>query len=314
MRISGITYVPRKSYRSFNFILLFILLLLSAAISVVLISGYVGWNIVHPQKVEIPAFSSNIVPEFKNVSFQDINKSVELKGWFFESGNSDKTVILAHGYQANRLQFKEKSLDMIKAFLSKGYNVLAFDFRNSGESGGKITSAGFFEKDDLLGAVKYVKARGTKQIYLIGFSTGASASILAAAQSPDINAVIADTPYSDLDKFLEDSLQEWTKLPALPFNKITAYSLRLLAGFNPSEVSPRNAITNLSPKPLLLIHTEGDKLIPSSNSRELYNTYSKINPGKAELWETQGSEHISSYEKYPQDYMDKVLKFLDNSK
>lgn len=312
MRISGITYVPRRSYRSYNFIFLSIILLLLAALAVVLVSGFIGWNIVHPQKVSIPAFSSNIVPDFKNVTFKDVNKSVDLKGWLFDSGNSDKTVILAHGYRANRLQFKEKSLDMIKAFLSRGYNVLAFDFRNSGESGGKITSAGFYEKDDLLGAVQYIKGRGTKQIYLMGFSTGASASILAAAENQDIKAVIADTPYSDLNEFLENSLQEWTRLPAVPFNKIAGLSLRVLAGFDPAQVNPNNALSGLSPKPLLLIHMNGDKLIPSSNSRELYNTYLKLNPGKVELWETQGSEHVGSYVKYPQEYMDKVLKFLDN--
>ena len=314
MRISGITYVPRKSYRSFNFVLLIISLLLLAAFTVVLISGFVGWNIVHPQKVALPAFSSNIVPDFKNVSFQDVNKTVELKGWLFESGNSDKTVILAHGYQANRLQFKEKSLDMIKAFLSKGYNVLAFDFRNSGESGGKITTAGFYEKDDVLGAVQFVKSRGSKQIFLMGFSMGASASILAAAENPDIKAVIADTPYSDLNELLENSLQEWTTLPAVPFNKVTMLSLRVLTGIDLAQVSPKNAVANLSPRSLFLIHMEGDKKIPASNSQELYNTYFKLNPGKVELWKTQGSEHLGSYEKFPQEYMDRVLKFLDNNK
>jgi len=41
----------------------------------------------------------------------------------------------------------------------------------------------------------------------MGFSTGASACILAAAESDDVDAVIAESPYSDLTLILNKRKQ-----------------------------------------------------------------------------------------------------------
>lgn len=314
MRISGITYVPRKSYRSINIILFFITIFLFAVVGVMVVSGYMGWKLTHPEKIAITAFAPSKIPDFKDVTFGDVKKSVQLKGWYFQAGDSDKTVILAHGYKLNRLQFGEKTLDMIKSLLAKGYNVLAFDFRNSGESSGKLTTVGIFEKDDLLGAVKYVKSTGSKNVVLMGFSMGAATSIMAAAESTDVNGVIADSPYSDLSEYLDSSLDKWSFLPPIPFNKTTTFSVRLLTGIDPATIIPKKVITKISPRPLLLIHSKEDTLIPVSNSQDLYSIYSKTNTDKTELWETKGTGHVGSYEKYPQEYMEKVFKFLDKIK
>lgn len=311
MRISGVTYVPRKTHKIRNFFVVALVLILVLFIAVAAVSAYVSWDLTHPKKAEIPPFESNIIPEYKDASFTDIHKSVNLSGWFFSAQGSDKTIILAHGYGRNRLQFDIKTLDMIKSFLNKGYNVLTFDFRNSGRSGGKKSTLGLYEKDDLLGAVNFAKAQGSKHIVLLGFSTGASTCILAAAESRDIEAVIADSPFSDLKKYLNESLQTWTRLPEFPFNRTVDLSLRYLTNVNSSNISPVKVIGKLSPEPVLFIHSKDDKSISLSNSRELYDAYSKIAGDKAELWETAGAGHAAGYEMYPEDYMDRVIGFLD---
>lgn len=313
MRISGITYVPRKSHKVRKVISILLAIILVVVISLALISAYVGWKLTHPKKVDIPAFESNIMPEYKDITFNDIKKDVKLKGWFLEANGSNKTVIFAHSHGSNRLQFGKGTLNLVKSLINAGYNVLMFDFRHSGKSGGSASTLGYYEKNDLLGAINYAKLSGAKQIVLLGFSSGASASITAAADSQDVDALIVDSPFADLNKYLDQMLPSVSKLPRFPFNTTIKFSLKLLEGLDISEVSPTNVITGIVPRPILFIHSKDDKDVPVADSRELYDLYIKAAPGKAEFWETSGAGHLGSYEKYSNEYIDRILSFLDNN-
>ncbi len=287
-----------------------IILVLIAAIALMGISTYTGWTLTHPKRKAIPVFSSNIVPDNRNISFKDIKDEITLKGWFFEVKGSNKTLILAHGYRQNRLQYGENTLPLIKSLLNQGYNVLTFDFRNCGESEGNLTTVGIHEKDDLLGAIRYAKTLGSKQIVLMGFSMGAAVSIVAGAQSKDVNAVIADSPFSDMEEYLDKSLSAWSKLPSFPFNQTTFASMKILLGVNPKEFSPRDVVANIAPRPLFLIHSKDDTYIPVENSHELL----KAAGSSATLWETEGVNHVESYTKLTDQYLQKVTEFLNSLK
>ena len=157
MRISGISYTQRKRQVPKKLILVVILLITLTALIISIISIKTAMTLTKPERSELPVFSANIVPEYDSISFRDINNEVTLKGWFFISPESNKTIILAHGYGSNRLPFGEDTIGLIKSFLNEGYNLMTFDFRNSGESEGDVTSVGYFEKSDLLGAIEYAK-------------------------------------------------------------------------------------------------------------------------------------------------------------
>lgn len=311
MRISGVTFAVRKTHKARNTILTIIILLLLSILAVVIISAYQGWNMLHPAKKDLTAFSSNIVPEYRDISFKGIDKKVVLQGWLFQSKNSEKSIIISHSYGSNRLEFGIQTIDMIKCFLNKGYNVFTFDFRNSGKSGGESTTFGYNEKNDLISAINYMKQQGSKHIVLLGFSTGASASILAAAESKNIDAVIADSPYSELESYLKTNLQKKTHLPAFPFNNTVLMSMEVMGGIDTVNASPLASLKEMSPSWLFLIHSQNDSSIPADNSRKLYAAYSKINSGKTELWETTASGNNGSYTENPGKYLEKLASFLD---
>ncbi|MFZ5988620.1 MAG: alpha/beta hydrolase [Bacillota bacterium] len=310
MKITGITYIHRRGHKLRNMIVFILVFILIAAVTVAAISAYIGWKLTHPERLGIPVFSANIVPEYDSISFNDIKDEVTLKGWYFDVKGSKKTVILAHGYRKNRLQFGERTIDLIKSLLNEGYNVLTFDFRNSGESEGKVTSVGLYEKDDLLGAVQYIKSKGSEQIVLMGFSMGAASSILAASENKDIDAVIADSSFSDLTRYLSENLNVWSDLPKVPFNETTLIAMKIMTGVDTSKVCPEKVIHKISPRPVLLIHSKDDKTIPVKNSRLL----SKLSDGSVELWETSGVGHVGSYEGYTEEYTKRVISFLHNIK
>jgi dipeptidyl aminopeptidase/acylaminoacyl peptidase len=269
--------------------------------------------LLHPEKKPIDTFSSNIVPEYRDISFKGTDKNILLKGWLFPSKNSDRTVILAHSYGNKRLEFGIKTVDLIKEFLNRGYNVFTFDMRNSGESGGKDTTFGYSEKEDIKAAISYMNSQGSSHITLMGFSTGASASILAAAESESVDAVIADSPYADLNTYLSQSLNRWTHLPSFPFNKTVSFAMEVTGSIESANASPVNALTAEKPPYMLLIHGQKDKLIPVENSIELYQKYSALNSSGAEYWWTDDDGNATSFEKYPDEYLSKVFAFLEKA-
>lgn len=308
MKISGISYAQRKRRVPKKLILVIIILLMLAALIVSIISINTAWNLSKPEKLELPVFSANIVPEYDSISFRDINGETTLKGWYFITPESNKTIILAHGYASNRLPYGEDTVKLIKFFLNEEYNFLTFDFRNSGESEGDTTSIGYFEKHDLLGAIKYAKLRGADEIILLGFSMGASTSILAAAESQDVTAVIADSPFADLTMYLNENLSAWNSLPPV-FNKASLLAMKFLTGVDTKDVSPVNDISNISPRPVLLIHSKDDQRVSIEHSHLL----KKASNNNVELWETSSMSHAGTYKEYPDEYIKRVLDFLKNT-
>src|ERR1700744_1053859 len=104
-----------------------------------------------------------------------------VSGWWIPPENSrgrhvqsDKTILICHGITSN----KAIQLSLSRGFVPHGYNVLIFDFRAHGESGGQITSFGDVERRDVLGAVRYLQEHRTpsaQHIYGVGESMGAAA-------------------------------------------------------------------------------------------------------------------------------------------
>ncbi|EFM11858.1 alpha/beta hydrolase fold protein [Paenibacillus curdlanolyticus YK9] len=287
--------------------------LLVAVAAVCAVSVYVGWVLTHPDRLLIQDNPQNFNLKYENIHFPSKN-DLTLKGWFLpgdaSGANRGKTIIFAHGIANNRLEPEVPALQIASRLVEKGFNVLMFDFRNSGESEGSLTSVGYFEKDDLLSAIEYVKGKvvGGK-IGLLGFSMGASVSLLAAAESNDIRAVVADSPFADLKQYLNDNLDNFTDLPKYPFTPIIMYSIPIITGIKLEKVSPISAMQMMNEKRVLLIHGEKDRTISSINSEKLYEAVKDRN--QAELWLVPDTDHVYAHANFPNKYEDKVLNFFE---
>jgi pimeloyl-ACP methyl ester carboxylesterase len=96
-------------------------------------------------------------------------------------GQGTRAVVLAHGGRFNKESWREQAEDLA----SKGFQVLAIDFRGFGCSTGSGQSdfdhAPF--ANDVLAAVGYMKANGAKTVSVVGGSFGGSAAGDASIQS-----------------------------------------------------------------------------------------------------------------------------------
>lgn len=189
-------------------------------------------------------------------------------GWFVP-GRSQSTIILLHGFGCRRQEMLDRALALNQA----GYSTLLFDLHGQGDSDGDAVTLGFYERQDALAAVEYLKTRDDvdgSNIGVLGISMGASVAIMAAAMNPDIKAVIADSPFESATRGIEEGFTRVTGLPRFPFGPITLTFIEWRLGISPEDIAPIEKVAAISPRPLLLIHGTGDTDVSPANSEVLF--------------------------------------------
>jgi fermentation-respiration switch protein FrsA (DUF1100 family) len=266
-------------------------------------------------------------PSQFGMSYQDLSFSAKdgtpLKGWYIPSATpSDRTVVLAcgHGSQMG------KEMSQFAPWLHKaGYNVVCFDFRNSGGSGGTQTTMGFEERWDLNAAITQAQARGGKNIAVMGVSMGAATAISEAGDDPRVKSIVADCPFDTLQNAVEPRVRT-TTIKVGPFkhvhfplpgwvakailarcNQATGHTSQTPGG-GLEAAEPLRAISKWGNRPLFLIHGAADHATPSACSKNLAKA-----ARNAQLWLVPGADHAHSYQTAPAQYQAKVLAFLNTS-
>lgn len=113
------------------------------------------------------------------------------------SGKKDAPVfILCHGHGSHK---NSKTFVSLKEKLEKqGISTFCFDFSGHGESEGKLEDITCTKAiDDISRAVRFLQKEGYPKIGLVGSSFGAFASIVVAAQTPEIFALAMKSPALD---------------------------------------------------------------------------------------------------------------------
>jgi uncharacterized protein len=273
-------------------------------------SAYVGYKVMSPIKLGILHLPTEYELEYEDITFINQYDKVKLKGWWIPSTRMDfvthKAVIFSHSYGDNRERMPIETLKLAKRLSLEGYHVFMYDFRASGESGGRFTTIGRKEKSDLLSAIHYVKEqRGIHEVALIGWSMGAATSIIVGSESDDVKAVIADSPFADLESYTSEAFAYWTGLP----NSVGRYMIKIAENIfidlNLSDVKPYIAAQRYEEKGLMLIHSTKDGAISYKQSEQIYS-----NAPTAELWITKKGGHIRNYKHQKEIYEDRIIDFL----
>jgi fermentation-respiration switch protein FrsA (DUF1100 family) len=305
----AISRAPRRRIPVKQVAWAFIWLILILALISVGVSTYVGWQLTHPARKALTDSPDKHGLAFTPIEFPSRTHDVTLSGWYLPSAAPSSpeklTIIMAHGYRENRLQSGAEALKLAKELVAQNFNVMMFDFRNSGQSGGSLTTVGYLEKHDLLGAVDWVRTNQPGQIALHGFSMGATTALLAAAEETDILGVVADSPFNHLTRYLEDNLPVWSHLPNYPYTPLILTILPPLTNMDPDQVDALSAVDRVYPRPVLFIHSSQDGSIPYSNSESMWAKHQD----KFEIWQTSGTEHARSHAKFAKDYEAKVIDF-----
>lgn len=270
------------------------------------ISVHVGNTMTHPENKPIDQFPTDHGMAYEDISFLSRDNKTNLSGWVIEPENPKMTIILGHGYKGNRFEDHISFFDLAKDLLARDYRIIMFDFRYAGESEGKMSTVGVKEQLDMLGAIDYISQQyQSEPIGLLGMSMGAATSLLAAAKAEEVVAVVADSPFSDLENYLKANLSVWSDLPDFPFTSVIMMLMPFITDLNPKEASPISVLDEIAPRPVLFIHNRGDGAIPYTESELMVEQH----PDDFSLWITEGEGHVKSYSQNKEEYIKRVDGF-----
>ncbi len=296
---------PRRWLRRFLWIALAVILLL--VILVFGISGYAASSITKAQRFPVTQSPADFGLDYRDISFKSTD-NLTLRGWWLGSGNSDRVIIMLHGVSMNRAWSSIKLLDIARDLVRHGYNVVMFDLRGHGESEGERISGGYYEKNDLLGAVAWVKQQGSYKIGVLGFSMGAATSLMAVPESKDILAVVSDSSYIDLKDIINYELTVHSGLPRF-FFPIILWMNKIMYGTDFNAVKPVEAV-KAADCPVFIISGGEDYVVTEKQSQSLYQA--SHNP-LSRIWFVPDADHVGSYTSHPDEYIEKVTSFFDET-
>jgi fermentation-respiration switch protein FrsA (DUF1100 family) len=231
---------------------------------------------------------------------------VALKGWYVPvEGPPRGTIVYCHGLNRSRVEM----LPRAQFGHEIGYNGLLFDFRHHGQSGGDLTTLGYRERLDVLGAVRFALAeeKAARPIIVWGVSMGAAAALLAAADSPEIAAVISDSSFLSLSDTVKHHLKLFLPLPVFPIAHEVIYLTAWRGGFRAQNLDLEKAVERISQRPVLFVAVEGDRRMPPAIAEKLYSR--SISPGKG-IVILPGARHGEGFNQAREPYQKAVSEFL----
>jgi uncharacterized protein len=270
-------------------------LLLALAGTILLLSYRQTVEYLHP----VRQTASGELLRAMGIEYQEVEllteDNIRLSAWYTPPKNG-AVILVAHGYGDKR------SEHYYSLFASHGYGVIAWDFRAHGQSEGEFSSLGYYEVLDAKAALDFALVQpGVNHIGAWGGSMGAVTMIRATAQYPEIEALVADSPFATL----EDEMDLRVPLPVMR-SLIRVFAERE-SGVRLSSVRPVDDIARISPRPVFLIQGMGDGMVPLDSAERLYEAAGE----PRQLWTEKDVPHLNMYAFYETRYTKRVIRFFD---
>lgn len=211
--------------------------------------------------------------DLDDASLEDVvfpsRDGLRLSGWMLPAPEARAGIVLCHGSHSNRAEM----LFWARMLRRRGYHLLLFDFRTRGRSEGKRFSIGYYEIQDLEGALDYLLSRPEMAglpVGVFGLSMGGAVALMTAAKDSRIAAVATHGAYARLDRaiaqrgrLLLGPLGPLLSVPA------TWWGMRWLP-VKPERVSPMEVMAQIAPRPVLVMHGARDRIVSPDDARALY--------------------------------------------
>lgn len=277
-------------------VLITIFFLLTASLLTLLwVSYQQATGYLHPARQTV----SGVLLQTNGIPFQEVEliteDNVRLSAWYTPPKNN-AVILIAHGYGDKRAE------DFYVLFASSGYGVLAWDFRAHGASGGDFSSLGYYEALDAKAALDFALAQpGVEHVGAWGGSMGAVTMIRAAAQYPQIEALVADSPFVTLEEEMD------LRVPFPIMRSLIQFFAEKQSGLSIDSVRPVDDIARISPRPVFIIQGMGDGMVPLDSAQRLYEAAGE----PRQLWTEEDVPHLNMYAYYKTRYAKRVIKFFD---
>lgn len=210
-----------------------------------------------------------------------------LNGWILKPKNATPKITLIHFHGNGGMVFSH--FEAMTPLVEQGFQAFIFDYSGFGYSEG--TAERKFVLDDGLSAIDYVKSNPTfanTKLVVYGQSFGGHLATVAATLRQDkIDALITEGAFSSHDDIAGQSI--WTIMARLSVKEMYA-AKKYIKDFK---------------KPILIIHSTEDKIIPFKMAKKLYKNANE----PKELYEIKG-KHIMGSILYRKEITEKIMKLI----
>lgn len=212
--------------------------------------------------------------KYANVPMEEvkiINDGLTLRGVFYDQ-NSDRSVIMTHGYCAS---LDSRMMDL-PYYYDRGYNVLLIDLRTHGKSEGNYVTLGAKESEDVIQWAKWLSKRtNNSKIVLDGVSLGASTVLNCAGKSTlpaNVVGIVADCGFSSPYEQCRYMIFGRNKKKGKFSTEVARLYAKILCKYDMKKDCPIENIKNAK-VPVLIIHGDSDDFVPTHMAREIYDAY-----------------------------------------
>ena len=229
--------------------------------------------------------------KFENVGFKSAD-GTPLHGWLIpKRGATERgTVVFSHGNAGSI----GHHLGFVMWLVEAGYNVLMYDYRGFGKSGGSVDRRGMI--DDVKAAFAYASQRrdlDVSRLVSFGHSLGGAKSVTALGEAPvkGLRAVVIDGAFA--------SYRSMARI----------VGGRLGESLVTDELAPKDFVGKLSPVPLLVVHGSRDEVVPVSQGLQLFESAREPKT----LFEVKAGRHGDSLSRDQGAFRKRMLAWLDGT-
>jgi len=131
--------------------------------------------------------------------------------------------------------------------------------------------------------------------------------LLAAAESPDISAVISDSSFDSLLGTARHHLKLFLHLPGFPIADEVAYWTAWRGHFHVADFDLINAVERIGDRPILFVAVDGDRRMPPSIAQTLY---ARAHSPLKKVIVLPGHRHGEGFNQATESYEKAVTDFL----
>ncbi|MEL6830982.1 MAG: alpha/beta hydrolase, partial [Pseudomonadota bacterium] len=208
----------------------------------------------------------------QNVSFENADGTV-LSGIVDRpDGPAQAWALFAHCFTCSKNTLAAARIS--EGLAARGIGVLRFDFTGLGQSDGDFSETGFASNvEDLYAAMAWMADQDMPIQLMIGHSLGGAATVVAAAERPEVRAVVTLGAPADADHVVHQFDQHVPEIEAKGAAQVDLAGRPFVLGkvFLESvrEAKVRDAAAKLR-RPLLVMHSPVDDVVSIDNATGLF--------------------------------------------
>lgn len=252
-----------------------------------------------------PDRTTYITPDRLNLAYENIYLDTAdgetLHGWWLPARSEPVgTVYFLHGNAQNI----SSHLLNVAWLPAEGYNVFTIDYRGYGNSTGAPDIEGALHDSET--GLRWLTSQPdvkSTPVFLLGQSLGGALGLTLASEweqrneTPELNGVILDGTFSGFRGIAREKLANFWL--TWPLQAPLSWTI-------PGEYEGIDQIANISPVPIMIIHSVRDGIIPFHHGQALYEA-----AGEPKEFLQTDTPHAATF--IIPAYKDAVLKFLERN-